>query len=181
MQLLFASAPTPMGVFELQSLAFVTLNDAAVAFYGYSPQAFQDMTFSDLYGISVRAALGVQLQALRVAHHFAGSTAHQLADGSEIPLQLKADMHVIFGVEAVLFFAQPDTKTHDAFDLKLDKLTSRERQILHLVGQGYTNRQVADEFTISIRTVETHCASLLRKLELVNRAALILFAVAHFL
>jgi DNA-binding CsgD family transcriptional regulator len=58
-----------------------------------------------------------------------------------------------------LLFAYAPTPV-SAFDLKLDKLTSREHQILHLVGQGYTNRRVADEFTISIPRIFTSSASL---------------------
>ncbi|MBY4897897.1 two component system response regulator [Cupriavidus sp. AU9028] len=51
-------------------------------------------------------------------------------------------------------------------------LTPRERQILKLVAEGLTNRQVADRLTISLKTVETHRMNLMRKLDAHNAAAL---------
>ncbi|HSH77496.1 MAG TPA: tetratricopeptide repeat protein [Herpetosiphonaceae bacterium] len=50
-------------------------------------------------------------------------------------------------------------------------LTSREVEVLHLVARGLTNKQVADTFVISPRTVEKHLASIYRKLEVSSRTA----------
>lgn len=68
-------------------------------------------------------------------------------------------------------------KTKDfSFDL-YTTLSMRERQILHLVGEGYTNVEIGDRLFISPRTVETHRANLMRKLGLKNLAELIRYAV----
>ena len=56
------------------------------------------------------------------------------------------------------------------------KLTPREQEVLGLLAVGYTNREVADELTISVRTVETHRASILAKLRLRTRADLVRYA-----
>jgi two-component system response regulator NreC len=56
------------------------------------------------------------------------------------------------------------------------KLTPREHEVLGLLAIGYTNREVADELTISVRTVETHRASILAKLHLRTRADLVRYA-----
>lgn len=56
-------------------------------------------------------------------------------------------------------------------------LTTREREVLHLLVQGATNTEIAKRLFISPRTVEIHRASLMRKLGLKRAAELILFAV----
>jgi two-component system, NarL family, response regulator NreC len=55
-------------------------------------------------------------------------------------------------------------------------LSPRERQVLILLAQGYTNREVAEQIYVSIKTVETHRARIAKKLELHNRAELIRYA-----
>jgi len=55
-------------------------------------------------------------------------------------------------------------------------LSPREAEVLDLVGRGFTNREIAARLFISVRTVESHTASLLRKLDLVGRPALIAVA-----
>jgi two-component system response regulator NreC len=57
------------------------------------------------------------------------------------------------------------------------RLSRRERQVLQLVAQGYTNQQVADRLTISIKTVEGYRARLGQKLGLRGRANLVRFAL----
>lgn len=56
-----------------------------------------------------------------------------------------------------------------AFDPELDQLTSREREVLRLIARGYTYREVAKELFISVKTVESHVSSVLRKLQLSTR------------
>ena len=54
-------------------------------------------------------------------------------------------------------------------DPDLDQLTPRERQVLRLIARGYIYRDIARELDISIKTVESHVSSVLRKLQLSNR------------
>ena len=56
------------------------------------------------------------------------------------------------------------------------RLTPREREILRLLALGYTNREAATELNISVRTVETHRASILAKLRVRTRADLVRYA-----
>ncbi len=57
------------------------------------------------------------------------------------------------------------------------RLTDREREMLKLVADGYTAREIADMLVISLRTVETHKANLMKKLNIHNKADLIRFAI----
>jgi RNA polymerase sigma factor (sigma-70 family) len=56
-----------------------------------------------------------------------------------------------------------------SFDPELDQLTSREREVLRLIAQGYTYKEIARELYISVKTVESHVSSVLRKLQLSTR------------
>ena len=56
-----------------------------------------------------------------------------------------------------------------AIDPELDALTNREREVLRLIARGYAYKEIAKELFISVKTVETHVSSVLRKLQLSNR------------
>ena len=61
-------------------------------------------------------------------------------------------------------------------DPDLDLLTARERDVLRLIARGYTYREVARDLEISVKTVETHVSSVLRKLQLSTRHQLAVWA-----
>jgi DNA-binding CsgD family transcriptional regulator/tetratricopeptide (TPR) repeat protein len=61
-------------------------------------------------------------------------------------------------------------------ELRARGITSREMDVLRLVGEGLSNRQIAERLFVSPRTVETHVASSMRKLELETRAHLVALA-----
>jgi len=61
----------------------------------------------------------------------------------------------------------------DSFEL----LTSREREILQLIAEGKTNKEIASGLNLSIYTVETHRSNLMQKLDLHNTAEIVLYAV----
>ncbi len=54
-------------------------------------------------------------------------------------------------------------------DEDLDRLTEREREVMRLIARGYAYKEVAQELFISVKTVETHVSSVLRKLQLSSR------------
>jgi len=58
-------------------------------------------------------------------------------------------------------------------------LTPRETDVLRLIVQGYTNRQIAEELRLSVRTVEGHRANLTEKLGLHSRVELVRYAREH--
>ena len=56
-----------------------------------------------------------------------------------------------------------------SFDPELDQLTPREREVLRLIARAYTYKEIARELYISVKTVESHVSSVLRKLQLSTR------------
>jgi two-component system response regulator NreC len=63
-------------------------------------------------------------------------------------------------------------RTHDPYD----DLTIREREVLQLVAEGFTNRQIAEMLKLSIKTVKTHRLHLMQKLDLHDRTELVKYA-----
>ena len=61
----------------------------------------------------------------------------------------------------------------------LDTLTNREKEILKLVAEGYKNKDIAELFFISIKTVEKHRDNLMKKLDLHSAQALTAYAIEH--
>jgi DNA-binding NarL/FixJ family response regulator len=55
-----------------------------------------------------------------------------------------------------------------------DRLTSREREVATLVGQGASNKQIAHRLTISIKTVKAHLTNIFKKLGVTTRLQLAL-------
>ena len=58
-------------------------------------------------------------------------------------------------------------------------LTPREIEVLRLIAQGYTNRQIAESLELSVRTVESHRANVMGKLGLRSRVQLVRYAAEH--
>jgi two-component system, NarL family, response regulator NreC len=66
-----------------------------------------------------------------------------------------------------------ETAKTDAYET----LTAREREVLHLMVEGHPNAAIAERLFVSSRTVETHRANVMRKLQLRNQTEVVLFAV----
>jgi two-component system response regulator NreC len=64
-------------------------------------------------------------------------------------------------------------KTETPFDL----LTDREREVLQLIAEGFTNREVAKQLFISVKTVEAHRAHIMQKLNIHDIAKLVKYAI----
>lgn len=59
------------------------------------------------------------------------------------------------------------------------RLTAREREILQLVAEGSTHQQVANHLSISVRTVDTHCNNIMKKLDIHGRSGLVTYAIKN--
>ena len=63
--------------------------------------------------------------------------------------------------------------------LGAERLTSREREIVQLLAEGNSNKAIATRLDLSVKTVETHRAAIMRKLDLNSLADLIRFAIRN--
>jgi len=59
----------------------------------------------------------------------------------------------------------------------LELLTTREREVLQLLAEGLSNREIAKELNISVKTVESHRSNMMNKLEVSSKAELIKYAL----
>lgn len=105
----------------------------------------------------------------------AGARGYVLKDADEAEMiraiQAVAEGEAIFSpaiaARMMHYFATPPTAgAGDSFP----ELTEREREILTLIARGYANAQIAEELTISLKTVRNHASSIFNKLQVAGRA-----------
>lgn len=60
-----------------------------------------------------------------------------------------------------------------------EDLTSRELEVLHLIADGLSNQEIADELFITLKTVKTHVSNILSKLEVSDRTQATIYAFKH--
>lgn len=97
----------------------------------------------------------------------AGARGYLLKDSS--PAELR---RAVFSVAHGDLVFPPGVGAPDREESPLDKLTLREREVLHRIACGDTNKEIAARFGISPRTVETHRESLMHKLDIHTVAGL---------
>ncbi len=68
---------------------------------------------------------------------------------------------------------------HDQYNVPPSALTSRQKEILIYLARGYTNQEIADTLSISIKTVKVHVSNILGKLGLTSRTQAAIYALRH--
>jgi DNA-binding NarL/FixJ family response regulator len=113
----------------------------------------------------------------------AGARGYLLKDSEDLDL-IKAVKAVGQGgsffspsVSKVLLAGYLGDPTGKEVEDNLALLTDREREVLQLIAEGKTNKEVANLLNVSINTVETHRKHVMEKLDLHNTAELVRFAV----
>ncbi len=89
-----------------------------------------------------------------------------------------------FSSEVTQSLLNPESKSNSNFNIdadaiQLSKLTDREIEVLRLIAEGYSNKEIGDQLFISHRTVDTHRTNLMKKLDAHNIAGLIKFAIKN--
>jgi DNA-binding NarL/FixJ family response regulator len=74
--------------------------------------------------------------------------------------------------------AQSEAEAH-AQSGPFTDLTPRQREVLQLIAEGYTNQAIASKLTVSVKTVETHRSQLMDRLDVHDVAGLVRYAVRH--
>jgi DNA-binding NarL/FixJ family response regulator len=72
---------------------------------------------------------------------------------------------------------QTESRNEDRADELFHKLTPREKEIILLTGRGLRNKEIAEKMCLSVRTIETHRANLMEKLNLNSHSQLVHFAL----
>lgn len=96
--------------------------------------------------------------------------------------ELVLAIHQVY--EGKHFFTDEQVEVNNTFNnddafLVQYSLTKKEKELLQLIKQGYTNKQMADTLFLSIYTIETHRKNIMQKLKLKNPADLMRFIVSN--
>lgn len=136
----------------------------------------KDYPGTSIIMLSMHANEEYVLQSLR-----AGASGYLLKDAATSELEL-AIRSVIHGktylspqISRTLVKEYLDNST--AARSPLERLTARQREILQAVAEGMTTRQIAEKLNVSVKTVETHRAQLMDRLEIRHVPGLVRFAI----
>lgn len=150
--------------------------------------ALLDISLPDISGISLVSSLraeGIQTPLIMLTMHddpiwcrralTAGANGYLLKDDAFVELT-KAVYSVLDGRQYISrrLLQTPDVPASGTHSTPL---TIREREILRLISMGKTNRKIAEELAISIKTVDTHRTRLMKKLNLHTAVELARYAV----
>lgn len=157
-----------------------------------------DLTMPRLNGLEVLPLLKQKVPETRVLiltmHDDEGYLRQALKAGaSGYVLKKAADVELITAIQAVMrgdVYVHPtmtkallnDMVTDhqpDGFENVWDTLSEREQAVLRLVALGHTSKEVAEQLTLSIKTIETYRSRGMEKLGLHSRAGLVRFALAN--
>jgi DNA-binding NarL/FixJ family response regulator len=107
-----------------------------------------------------------------------GATGYLLKNAEKYEI-VKAIQTVYKNQNYLTFEAERALKYENELQKKLPKLTKREKEVLVLIAEGFTNAQISEKLFISIDTVDSHRKNLYTKLEVKNTAMLIRFATEN--
>jgi DNA-binding NarL/FixJ family response regulator len=113
----------------------------------------------------------------------AGADGYVLKDATHVELLLaiqnvlKGKTYLSPSVSDTVIEGYLEGKENQIPSPRLGLLSTREREILKLIAEGYKNKEIAADLFISLKTVEKHRANLMKKLDMHNAAALTTFAI----
>jgi len=151
-----------------------------------------DLTMPGLDGFDLLRSARARWPELKLLvltmHADAEHAARAVREGADgYLLKDSAAGELVAGIRAVMegrsYYSEPVQRAlsellrSGATPRPVDRLTEREREVLRLVARGLSTKEIAARFDISARTVETHRANIMRKLELHSVALLTHFAL----
>ena len=80
---------------------------------------------------------------------------------------------------AIKLVLQDYMKRAKNYNESMQQLTGREQEVLSYLAKGYTNREVAEKLYVSIKTIESHRAKIMEKLNLQTRHELVKYAIKN--
>ncbi len=127
-RILFAAIPTPVWVFDRETLKFIEVNDAAIRHYGYTREEFLGMEITDIRSAEEAARLTAELEGLGSSQGPRARWKHLTKDGREITVEIESHAFDFGGRPAVLIVAEDVTERERA------EVELRHAQKLEAVG-----------------------------------------------
>ena len=149
---LFDSHPHPLWVYDLDTLAFLVVNDAAIAHYGYSRGEFLAMTIRDIRPPDDLPALAENLSTLPLGLDTPDHWRHQRKDGSIIDAEVTSHSLRFEGRPARLVLAQDITARTQA-EAEREQLQARLRQAYKMEAIGTLAGGIAHDFNNILATI----------------------------
>ena len=126
-RMLFAGNPHPMWVYDLETLAFLAVNEAAIAHYGYSHDEFLAMTIKDIRPPEHIDALLQSVAAVTDGLNQSGVWLHRLKDGRNVEMEITSHTLIFANRRAELVLAYDVTERKQIEAERLEM----ERRLLH--------------------------------------------------
>ena len=104
------------------------------------------------------------------------SVGSDLVSAIRAVAQGKSFLDPMIADKVIRGYLEPETSADQSL---YDRLSDREKTVFKLIAEGYTSRQIAESLVISIKTVMTHRANIMEKLNVHNKAELIKLAIRH--
>ena len=128
-RLLFESNPQPMWVYDLETLRFLAVNDAAIRHYGYSRIQFLEMTLKDIRPAEDVDLLSAYLASDSPERHHAGEWRHRKKDGSLINVEITSNRLTFAGRPAEFVLIHDVTERRKA-EIALRSSEDRYRDLV---------------------------------------------------
>jgi len=155
--------------------------------------AVLDYSLPELNGLDLTRAIRSECPGTEVliysAHEEAEIVLNALRAGARgFVVKADTEQHLLAGLEALsigrpYFSSVVSDALVDQFVLEEPRprsiLTPREREIVQLIAEGWTNRQVAQQMGVTVKTIETHRGSAMRKIKARSTATLVLWAIRN--
>ena len=106
---LFLAHPYPMWIYDRETLRFLAVNDAAIAFYGYSREEFERMTLHEIRPEEELDNFGLQVQSMRPGSNQLGVVTHRCKDGRLVRVEMTTLVFTDQGRDQVLGIAMDQT------------------------------------------------------------------------
>lgn len=167
----FEASPQPMWVFDAATLAFLAVNDAAVAHYGYAREEFMEMSLASIVAPEERHLLPERIATMRVQSHEGIRARHRRRSGHLIDVEIAthpidwngraACAAIIYDVTSRILAEQSWQRLHETLERKVAERT-RELQLANEELDAFSH-SVSHDLRGPLHIVDGFCAALLAR------------------